>query len=144
MIGRWLPLAGVVLLGAFAFVCLGYFISGLGKTQESITGAIQFINFPMMFLSGLFFPVDTMPHWIRPVVDAMPLTYLADALRQIMIGGTPLHPFGLDLLVMVVWLGVCAFLAVKFFRWELKKEGYLPDLLGVKTLRVRLWEAMPI
>ncbi|MFN2297902.1 MAG: ABC transporter permease [Anaerolineales bacterium] len=118
MVGNWLVLAGVVLLGAFAFVCLGYFLSSLGKTQESIMGAIQFINFPMMFLSGLFFPVDTMPHWIRPVVDALPLTYLADALRQIMIGGTPLHPFGLDLLVLVVWLGVCAVLAVKFFRWE--------------------------
>ena len=59
----------------------------------------------MMFLSGLFFPVDTMPKWIRPVVDAMPLTYLADALRQIMVGATPLHPLGIDLLVLTVWLG---------------------------------------
>jgi ABC-2 type transport system permease protein len=118
MVGSWLLLSGIVLLGAFAFVCLGYFISGLGKTQESITGAIQFINFPMMFLSGLFFPVDSMPHWIRPVVDAMPLTYLADALRQIMVGGVPLHPLRIDVLVLVVWLAVCAVLAVRFFRWE--------------------------
>jgi ABC-type multidrug transport system permease subunit len=71
----------------------------------------------MMFLSG-FFPADTMPHWIRPAVDAMPSTCPADALRQIMVGGTPLHPFGLDLLVLAVWMGGCGVPAVKFFRWE--------------------------
>jgi ABC-2 type transport system permease protein len=59
-----------------------------------------------------------MPHRIRPVVDAMPLTYLADALRQIMVGGVPLHPLRIDLLVLVAWLAVCAILAVRFFRWE--------------------------
>ncbi len=118
IVGNLLLLAGFVVLGALSFVCLGYFMSTWGKTQEGVNGASQFINFPMMFLSGLFFPVDTMPKWIRPVVDAMPLTYLADALRQIMVGAAPLHPLTTDLLVLMVWLVICAFLAVKFFRWE--------------------------
>jgi ABC-2 type transport system permease protein len=118
IVGNLLFLAGFVVLGALSFVCLGYFISTWGKTQEGVNGASQFINFPMMFLSGLFFPVDSMPHWIRPVVDAMPLTYLADAFRQIMVGAAPLHPLGTDLLVLLVWLLICAVLAVKFFRWE--------------------------
>jgi ABC-2 type transport system permease protein len=118
IVGNLLLLAAFVVLGALSFVCLGYFMSTWGKTQEGINGASQFINFPMMFLSGLFFPVDTMPKWIRPVVDAMPLTYLADALRQIMVGAAPLHPLGTDLLVLMVWLVICAVLAVKFFRWE--------------------------
>jgi ABC-2 type transport system permease protein len=118
IVGNLLYLAVFVVLGALSFVCLGYFMSTWGKTQEGINGASQFINFPMMFLSGLFFPIDTMPHWIRPVVDAMPLTYLADALRQIMVGATPLHPLTTDLLVLLVWLVVCAVLAVTFFRWE--------------------------
>jgi ABC-2 type transport system permease protein len=118
IVGNWLELAGVVVLGAFMFVALGYFISGLAKTQESVIGISQLINFPMMFLSGLFFPVDIMPNWIRPVVNAMPLTYLADALRQIMVGATPLKPLGLDLAVISIWMVVCAVLAVRFFRWE--------------------------
>ncbi len=118
IVGNLFLLAGFVVLGALSFVCLGYFMSTWGKTQEGVNGASQFINFPMMFLSGLFFPVDTMPKWIRPVVDAMPLTYLADALRQIMVGASPLHPLGIDLLVLTVWLVICAVLAVKFFRWE--------------------------
>jgi ABC-2 type transport system permease protein len=51
-------------------------------------------------------------------VDAMPLACLADALRQTMVGPAPLHPLSTDLLVLVVWLVICAVLAVKFFRWE--------------------------
>jgi ABC-2 type transport system permease protein len=118
ILGNVALLVGVVLLGAMAFVAMGYLISGLAKTQESVIGISQFINFPMMFLSGVFFPVEIMPAWIKPVMNAMPLTYLVDALRQIMVGATPLHSLGLDLGVLAVWLVVCSVLAVRFFRWE--------------------------
>ena len=118
MIGNWLDLAGFVVLGALMFVSLGYLMSGLAKTQDSIMGLSQLINFPMMFLSGLFFPVDMMPGWIQPVINAMPLTYLADGLRQIMVGAIPLHSLQVDLIVLAAWLVVCAVLAVRFFRWE--------------------------
>jgi ABC-2 type transport system permease protein len=59
-----------------------------------------------------------MPAWIRPVVIAMPLTYLADALRQIMVGATPVYSLWVDLGVLAAWLVVSAALAVRFFRWE--------------------------
>jgi ABC-2 type transport system permease protein len=118
VIGNVGLLAGFVLLGALMFVALGYLISGLAKTQESVIGISQLINFPMMFLSGLFFPVDFMPAWIRPVVTAMPLTYLADALRQIMVGATPVYSLWVDFGVLAAWLMVSAVLAVRFFRWE--------------------------
>lgn len=118
MVGSWPELLLVVLMGAFMFVAMGYFISGLAKTQESVIGISQVINFPMMFLSGLFFSVDVMPAWIRPVVSAMPLTYLADALRQIMVGAPPAYSIGLDLGVLAAWMLVCSVLAVRLFRWE--------------------------
>jgi ABC-2 type transport system permease protein len=118
VIGNVALLAGFVLMGALMFVAMGYMISGLAKTQESVIGISQLVNFPMMFLSGLFFPVEVMPAWIRPVVTAMPLTYLADALRQIMVGAPPVYSLGVDFAVLVGWLIVCAVLAVRFFRWE--------------------------
>ncbi len=118
VIGNWATLGGVVLVGAFTFVAMGYMISGLAKSQESVIGISQLINFPMMFLSGLFFPVDSMPTWIRPVVTAIPLTYLADALRQIMVGAPPVYSLGLDVAVLVGWLALCSILAVRLFRWE--------------------------
>jgi ABC-2 type transport system permease protein len=118
VIGNLAMLAGFVLLGAFMFVAMGYLLSGLAKTQDSVVGISQLINFPMMFLSGLFFPVEVMPAWIKPVVTAMPLTYLADALRQIMVGATPVYSLGIDFLVLAGWLLVCGVLAVRLFRWE--------------------------
>ena len=111
-------LLGFVMLGALMFVALGYLISGLARTQDSVNGITQLLNFPMMFLSGVFFPVDFVPAWLRPVVAVMPLTYLADALRQIMVGATPAYNIWVDLAVLAGWLVVCGVLAVRFFKWE--------------------------
>jgi ABC-2 type transport system permease protein len=71
-----------------------------------------------MFLSGVFFPVDLVPGWLRPVVSLLPLTYLADALRQVMVGATPAYSLWLDFAVLGGWLLVCGLLAVRFFKWE--------------------------
>lgn len=118
IVGNVAALAGVALLGALMFVAMGYMVAGFARTQESVAGISQMINFPMMFLSGIFFPLEFMPAWLRPVVNALPLTYLADALRQIMVGAAPLFSLGLDVLVVVAWLVGCATLAVRYFRWE--------------------------
>ena len=118
IIGNVGLLIGFVVLGASMFVALGYLISGLSRTQDSVTGITQLINFPMMFLSGVFFPVDLVPAWLKPFVSLLPLTYLADALRQIMVGATPVYSLGIDLAVLAGWLVVCAALAVRFFKWE--------------------------
>jgi ABC-2 type transport system permease protein len=118
LIGSLPLLALTVLLGAVMFVAMGYLIAGLARTQESVNGISQLLNFPMMFLSGLFFPVDLMPAWIRPVAAVLPLTYLADALRQIMVGATPVYALSTDFLVLGGWLLVSGVLAVRFFRWE--------------------------
>ena len=111
-------LLGFVLLGALMFVALGYLISGLARTQDSVTGISQLFNFPMMFLSGVFFPVDLVPAWLKPVVSLLPLTYLADALRQIMVGATPAYSLSLDFAILGGWLLVFGVLAVRFFKWE--------------------------
>jgi ABC-2 type transport system permease protein len=118
IIGNLGLLLGFVLLGALMFVALGYLISGLARTQDSVTGITQLLNFPMMFLSGVFFPVELVPGWIRPVVALLPLTYLADALRQIMVGATPSYSLPLDFGILAGWLIVCGLLAVRFFKWE--------------------------
>jgi ABC-2 type transport system permease protein len=118
IVGSGLLLGLAVLLGALMFVAIGYLISGLAKTQESVNGISQLINFPMMFLSGLFFPLEFVPAWLRPVVTALPLTYLADALRQIMVGATSSFPLSAEFAVIGAWLVVVTLLAVRFFRWE--------------------------
>jgi ABC-2 type transport system permease protein len=79
---------------------------------------IQLIQFPMLFLSGIFSPIDFMPDFMRPRVTAMPLTYLGDALRQIMVDAAPIYSLTTDMAVLVGWLAVCMVLTSRFFRWE--------------------------
>jgi len=118
MVGNWLVLFGVVCLGALTLVSLGYLVVSRVRTTEGAAPIIQVVMFPMMFLSGIFFPVEIMPNFMRPIVAAMPLTYLGDALRQIMVNATPLYPMFTDLAVMAAWLVVCMLLAIRLFKWE--------------------------
>ena len=118
MAGNWFVLFGVVLLGTLTFVSLGYLAVSRAMTTEGAMPIIQLIQFPMLFLSGIFFDVEFLPDFMRPIVTAMPLTYLGDALRQVMVGSTPLYSLTTDLLVLTVWLAVCIVLAIRLFRWE--------------------------
>jgi len=118
IIGNWFLLFVLLLLGTLSFISIGYLASSRVKTVEGAMPIINLITFPMMFLSGIFFPIEIMPDFIRPVVEALPLTYLGDALRQVMVEATPLHPLGVDVAVLAGWLAVCMVLAIRFFRWE--------------------------
>jgi len=118
MLGNWFALIGFVLLGTLAFLAMGYMLSAFAKTERTAMPLMMSIQFPMMFLSGIFFPVEMMPDFMRPIMDAMPLTYLGDAFRQIMVESTPLHSQVINLGVLAGWLVVCLIVAVRFFRWE--------------------------
>lgn len=108
----------LALLGASSFITIGFFVSAISKNVESAAALGQVIGTPMMFLSGIFFPMDSAPAWIQPVVRAMPLKYLADALRAVIINGHGLWFVRWDLAVLVAVTGTFLVLSVRFFRWE--------------------------
>lgn len=116
--GNWLLFTGAVALGAMVFICLGYFLASVFRSTEGTMAALQLVNFPLMFLSGSLFPVESLPSYFKPVVNVLPLTYVCDALRQLIIGAPPLHPLGLDFAVMGGWLIVLVVLTARFWRWE--------------------------
>ncbi len=118
VLGSWWKVVGIVLLGAGLFVSMGYMLTSFVRTEESGQGIIQLVQFPMMFLSGIFIPVDVMPAFVRPIVSAIPLTYLGDALRQVMAGTPPMYPMGTNLAVLSAWLIGSLLVAVQLFRWE--------------------------
>jgi ABC-2 type transport system permease protein len=118
MVGNWFVLLGVIFLGTLTMISIGYVIVARARTEESAQPIIQLVQFPMMFLSGIFFPIEFMPAFIKPVVTAMPLTYVGDALRQVMVDATPLYPLSTDLAVMSAWLVACMLLAFWLFKWE--------------------------
>lgn len=116
--GSMLALAGLILLGAVSFVAIGYLIAAVSKTVETASGISSAINFPMMFLSGVFFPLALLPAFLAPIVRALPLTYLADAFRQVSIGSVPEFPIVVDIGVLAAWAVGCALLSARFFKWE--------------------------
>ena len=109
---------GTVILGAIVFISLGYLLVTFAKTEESAQGVIQLVQFPMMFLSGIFFPVEIMPAFLKPVISALPLTYLGDVLRYVMVGLPSTYGMLTDLTVLSCWLIVTLVLAIKLFKWE--------------------------
>jgi len=64
----------MTVLGALSFIGLGYLIAAFAKSVESASGISSAVNFPMMFLSGIFFPLAALPIFLTPVVRALPLT----------------------------------------------------------------------
>jgi len=118
VVGSWLVLFGLIVLGTLTLVSIGYVLVSRARTIEGAMPIIQLVQFPMLFLSGIFFPVDFMPDFMRPLVAIMPVTYLGDALRQTMVNATPLHSMTIDVAVLAGWLMVSMILAIRFFRWE--------------------------
>ena len=100
------------------FVSLGFAVSGWAKNEEVAAPIANIIALPMMFLSGVFFPRDAMPEPLRAVADFLPLSYLADALRNVAVDGASLWSQWENVLGLTVWLVVTFFIAVRLFRWE--------------------------
>ncbi len=118
ILGSLLMMLGIVVLGALAFIAIGYVVAAFARTEEAANGIVQVIQFPMMFLSGVFFPLELMPSLLRPVAVILPLTYLGDALRQVMVNGTPFAPLAVDIAVLAGWFVVCLVISARYFRWE--------------------------
>ncbi|MEE8354096.1 MAG: ABC transporter permease [Dehalococcoidales bacterium] len=118
MVGNWWLLLGILLLGTSTLISIGFLITARARTVEGATPMVMGIQFPMMFLSGIFFPTNMMPDFMKPIMAALPLTYLGDAFRQVMVDATPLYPLGVDVAVLGGWLVVCIILSVRLFRWE--------------------------
>jgi ABC-2 type transport system permease protein len=72
----------------------------------------------MMFLGGSYFPTTGAPAFLTPVIQAMPLTYLNDALRQIINNGVGLAGVGTDLLVITAWTVAALLFSIRAFRWS--------------------------
>jgi ABC-2 type transport system permease protein len=118
MTGPWPLTVFFVALGAVAFLALGYVIASFAKTEDSANGMTSVVQFPMMFLSGTFFPIEAMPDPLQAVARLIPLTYLSDALRQVMVDGSAFAPLWVCAAVLLGWLVVCFAIASKKFRWQ--------------------------
>lgn len=116
--GSWWLLTAIVVEGSLVFIALGFAVSSFAKTQQTAQALAQIITMPMMFLSGVFFPTDSFPKFVQPIIHFLPLTYLADALRQVMTRGVSFSFVAYDMGILAVFGIVVFVLGVWTFRWE--------------------------
>ena len=75
----------LIFLGSVMFSGMGMILSGLAKEVEAASAIGNAIAFPMMFLSGTYFPMEFMPSHVQTIAKALPLTHFSDRLRYAMI-----------------------------------------------------------
>jgi ABC-2 type transport system permease protein len=115
---NWLLLVLALLFSAAAFSALGAFVSVAVKEVFEAQTLANFIRFPMMFLGGVFVPVDSLPTALQVIARALPLTYSVEALRVALQGGNLLQAV-LDLAVLIVFAVVLYASAVRALAWRL-------------------------
>jgi ABC-type multidrug transport system permease subunit len=108
----------LVLLGAFTFAGLGLLVASRAKTIEAVSGLMNLVMLPMWILSGIFFSSSNFPDAAQPLIKAIPLTPLIDAMRAVMLEGASLADQWAQIAILAAWgLGSFA-LALRWFRWN--------------------------
>jgi ABC-2 type transport system permease protein len=116
--GSLLTLGLVSVLGAMTFAGLGLLVASRARTVEGVSGLMNLVLMPMWILSGVFFSTSRFPDVMQPVVQALPLTALNDALREVMLDGASLLTILDEVALTAVW-GAAAFaVALWIFRWR--------------------------
>jgi len=106
------------ILGSLCFAGIGLLVAARARTLEAASGLMNLVMVPMWLLSGVFFSSDRFPKAAQPVIQALPLTALNNALRAVMLEGKTLAAVSGELLIMTIW-GILAFAAaLKIFRWQ--------------------------
>lgn len=117
MRGDWLQL-GVFLTVAIALMLgFGLLIGGWAKNENQSAVLANAISFPLMFLSGVFFPRYLMPEWLQGITGYLPLSPIVDGIRYITTESASLLDLGPQLAIIGVWLVVIYALAIRLFRW---------------------------
>jgi ABC-2 type transport system permease protein len=116
--GSLLLLLGTCLLGAISFCGLGLLVASRVRTVEGASGWANLVMLPMWLLSGVFFSSSRFPDRVQPLIKALPLTALNDALRGVMTDAEPLSGIAVQLAILAAW-GVGSYLAaLRIFRWR--------------------------
>ena len=116
--GGIIDLALLSMLGSMTFSAIGLLIASRAKTIEAVSGLMNFVMMPMWILSGVFFSADRFPDAVQPLIRALPLSALIDAIRASMLQGIALVALWPQVLTMIAWLVVSFIAAMWLFRWR--------------------------
>ena len=111
----------MVVLGIFSFIGIGIMAVSMAGSQGTGTLIMNLIMFPMMFLSGIFFPVSQMPWFMQDISNLIPLTYAADAMRKIMLLNANLADVSTDIIILLAFGVITMLIALPLFSRSMKQ-----------------------
>jgi len=117
IVGGVLTIFAVALVGAVSFAGIGLLVACRAQKMETISGLMNLVMLPMWLFSGIFFSSERFPDSMQPLIRALPLTQLNDALRAVILEGASLGSQGVPLLILAAWGLVSFVLGLRWFRW---------------------------
>jgi ABC-2 type transport system permease protein len=114
----WASFALVVLLGTATFTAVGVAYTRLVANADSAPALANAVYLPLLFLSGAWFPIAGLPHWLASVANTFPLAPMLDGMRQALVLGHGPGAIWPDLRNLLVWLAVGLLISLRTFRWE--------------------------
>lgn len=110
----------VALVGAFLFQTIGFVVASFSKTADAAQGMAQAISIPMMFLAGVFFPIDSLPKWLYMIVQYLPLAPLLRILRGVMLESS--SPFFEPKNAIIIFSWIFIALLISIYKFKLSDE----------------------
>lgn len=118
VVGNYFELVLLLILGIITILGIGLALGGWAKNERQVAPLANIIVFPMMFLSGTFFPRFLMPEWLQNISAFLPLTPIIDGIRLIATEGKHLVDILPQVGLIGLWMIVIYAIAFKVFRWE--------------------------
>ena len=118
IVGSVFSLYFVIMLSVLMFLTLGFSIGSLAKTQESVGVLATIFIYPQLVLSGIFFPIETLPEYIHPFAELLPLSLVADATRSIANDGLELIDIYANFIGIGIWIVIGMLISTKLFVWK--------------------------
>ncbi len=118
IVGNFVSFYFIVMLGTFIFLCLGFCLGSIAKTQQAVMAVGNIVIFPQIFLSGVFYPIESMPELIQPIAKILPLSFVSTAMREIANNGASLLSIAPSLLGIAIWFVIAFVLATRLFVWK--------------------------
>jgi ABC-2 type transport system permease protein len=118
VVGNYFELALFLAFGIVMVLGIGLAVGGWAKNERQAAPLANIIVFPMMFLTGVFFPRFLMPEWLQHITAFMPLTPVIDGARLIATEGQSLVDVAPQLGIMAAWMVIVYAIAFRVFRWE--------------------------
>jgi|TARA_B110000914_G_scaffold40878_1_gene34356 ABC-2 type transport system permease protein len=118
IVGNFASFYLMIILGTFIFLCLGFCLGSIAKTQQAVMAVGNLVIFPQIFLSGVFYPIESMPELIQPIANLLPLSFVSTAMREIANNGASLLEITPTLIGIAAWFVIAFVLATRLFVWK--------------------------